>query len=176
MRLPPIGLCSQQGDNSCNVQNSGNGSEKEGDCRGDESEDVDEDEVSDVDADSDDRLQDDDLSPADCIADYNCGDECQKEDDVHTEFRPSQTNVHSNGYDQRSSSPRGNEVPSPLAARDRRRLQKKKSKQRALERAKAALKAERMAAMTWKPRRCVPVTPVVGMWLNARLKCEQLAN
>ena len=85
----------RNGDNSCNVQNSRNGSEKEGDCIGEESGDVDEDEVSDVEGNSDDRLQDDEFSPADYIAKYNSGDECQKEDDVHTESRPSQISVHS---------------------------------------------------------------------------------
>jgi len=43
----------------------------------------------------------------------------------------------------------------------RRPLQRRRSKHRAMEQATDALKVENFAAMTWKPRRCIPVIPVL---------------
>lgn len=56
----------------------------------------------------------------------------------------------------------------------RRRRQKRISEQRALVRAKLALRVERLAARTWKPRRVLPVCPIVRMSFIARWKCELL--
>ena len=56
----------------------------------------------------------------------------------------------------------------------KRRHQKRVSKPRALAWAKLALRADRLAARTWKPKRVLPIYLIVGMSLNARWKCEQL--
>ena len=133
---------------------------------------------SDTDDDSEERVQDDDYNPADYIVDEISGDEIEQEELSDPPFVGADISVpHSRHSKEPSSRPQpslGGQTGPSIDARNRRRIQKKQSKQRAVERAKAALKAERVAAMTWKPRRCVPVNPVVGMCMDARWKCEQL--
>lgn len=53
-------------------------------------------------------------------------------------------------------------------------LQTRQSKRRTILRAKESLRAERLPAVTWKPRPILGVRPKVGMALNARWRCEQL--
>lgn len=56
----------------------------------------------------------------------------------------------------------------------RRSMQKRASKNRTMERAKAAIRAEAEGSLTWRPRRCVEVSLQVGIQVNFRWKCEQL--
>ena len=56
----------------------------------------------------------------------------------------------------------------------RRAEQKRASKKRSQRKAKAEIEADRVAEMTWVPRRCVPYTPEVEIKLSGRWRCEQL--
>lgn len=55
----------------------------------------------------------------------------------------------------------------------KRKQQKQESKKRYLARLRASLQAEKAAAMSWKPRRCIPISPEVGISLSFRWQCEQ---
>lgn len=56
---------------------------------------------------------------------------------------------------------------------NRRKEQRRKSKKRTMDRAKAQLQAEYMGSVTWIPRRCIRLVPEVGIQLATRWKCEQ---
>lgn len=55
----------------------------------------------------------------------------------------------------------------------RRGKQKRASKSRTMERAKLALQAEKVGAMTWRPRRCIEIVLNIGKALQFRWQCEQ---
>lgn len=75
--------------------------------------------------------------------------------------------------DEQGSEPNGEFVEEQAS---RRREQKRRSKKKAMERARAALSAERRAAASWKPRRCVEIAPTTGMELSARWKCDHMCR
>ena len=65
-------------------------------------------------------------------------------------------------------------IPDDIDKKTRRTLQKRQSKRRTMIRAKDALRADRLPAMTWKPRPILDVQPKMGIALKGPWRCEQL--
>lgn len=56
---------------------------------------------------------------------------------------------------------------SSQTTQEKRKLQKKRSKRRTLERGNAQLRVEKVSLMIWCPRRCSSIVPIVGIHLHA---------
>lgn len=107
-------------------------------------------------------------------------------DDSSDDNRESQQTFHAADYivcnfidDGDSSNAENEQIPrssqsSDFNSRERCRDQKRASKRRTIHRALAALRAERVGSMTWRPRRCFQINIRIGIQLKSRWRCEQL--